>query len=144
MVRWKTFDPLIRLRAPSRCHELFTALACATLLVATACGGDDSNDPPRKPDSGYGTSQPLPAARTCSDLCARVADCAEHLCNEDSHSMRYTGLGDFLDETCESACTDSLVNSNITASEWQCLFQDSCRQVFDYDTCRTQSSYSCN
>jgi len=143
MVRWKTFGHPQR-NVRNIPYALSTALACATLLVVSGCGGDDSDAPPRKPDSGYGKSEPLPAARTCTDLCTRAADCAEHLCNEDSHSTRYTGLGDILELNCEGACTDSLVNSNITASEWQCLFQDSCRQVFDYDSCHTKSTYTCN
>jgi len=124
------------------------ALAAAALLGVAGCGsgdGDSGKDTaPPKPDTGYGKAAVVPTTRTCTDFCTRAADCAEHLCNEDTQSSRYTGLGDVLDIQCESMCNDALVNSRITAEEWQCFFQDSCRQVFDYDTCKTQSSYSCS
>lgn len=119
----------------------------ATLLSATACAGDDSSDPPpKKPDTGYGKSEPVPPTQTCVDFCARAGECAEALCNEDSHSTRYTGLGDVLGSICEGQCSDSIVSTKITAAEWQCMFQDSCRQAFDsaYDSCHTQASYTCN
>jgi hypothetical protein len=145
VVWWTTLERGRRLPW-NRSRGWLTVLASATLLGAAGCGsGDgDKDSAPPKPDTGYGKAALVPSARTCTDLCTRAADCAEHLCNEDSHSSRYTGLGDILDVQCESMCTDALVNSNITTEEWQCLFQDSCRQVFDYDTCNTQSSYYCN
>jgi hypothetical protein len=122
-------------------------ISCVVLLVCVAgCGGGDGNDdnpPARKPDTGFGAAQPVPAPPTCTDLCTRLADCSAALCNEDTGSTRYDGLADILSANCDAMCADSSL-TKITAAEWQCLFQSSCRQAIDYDTCGTGASYFCN
>ena len=122
------------------------ALLGALVLVAVGCGGggdDDDGAEARKPDTGVGKNEVPPNPRDCYALCARLADCAEALCNEDTHSTRYTGLGEVLAIQCEVKCDQSLLDK-FTADQWQCLFEKSCRQAIDYDDCRTGgASYSC-
>jgi hypothetical protein len=36
------------------------------------------------------------------------------------------------------------LNTEITETQWQCLFVDSCRQAIDYDDCHTDASYFCD
>jgi len=121
-------------------------LAVFALVRASACsgGGGDDDDDERKPDTGYGKGATVPTPRTCTDLCERLADCAAQLCNEDTKSTRYDALKELLASQCDAGCTDDVVNSKITADQWQCLFQSSCREAIDYDTCHTQgASYTC-
>ena len=122
------------------------ALSALSLLGVLGCAGDDDDaaPAPRKPDTGYGAGQPVPDPRTCTDFCTRLGGCSATLCNEDTKSTRYDALAELIVSACEAQCTDTIVNSNITAQQWQCLFQSSCRQVLDYDTCATGSSYFCN
>jgi len=114
------------------------------VLGVAGCGDDSSEDEERKPDTGYGVAQPVPGTRSCLELCGRLGDCAEHLCNEDTDSSRYDGLGGLIASQCEATCTDSLLESAFTQAQWQCLFQSSCREVFDYDDCHAEGSYYCN
>jgi hypothetical protein len=113
-------------------------LGVVLVVAALGCGGDD---PPRKPDTGAGAGQTPPAVPTCTDLCARLGDCVEILCNEDTKSTQFTGFGDLIAANCVAGCTDAALQT-VTAS-WNCLFQSSCRQVFDYDTCNNDGSYHC-
>ena len=114
-------------------------------LIGCSGGDDDDDDEPRKPDTGYGAAQVVPDTINCVDYCARTGDCVETLCNENTHSTNYDGFGEAYAGLCESQCTDSLLQSQATAAEWQCLFKSSCRQAFDYDSCHVQASYSvCN
>ncbi len=110
------------------------------LWLAAGCGSSPH------PDTGAGADQPVPETMNCADLCQRGGACAELLCNEDSHSSRYTGLGDLLASQCEAACSDGLVEANFTSTQWGCMFTSSCREAFDsdYDGCHTRSSYTCN
>jgi hypothetical protein len=114
------------------------------LLALVGCGGGDneSSGTPKKPDTGYGKAQPVPAPPTCVDLCNRLGDCAMTLCDEDTHSTRYEGTSTFIADECEAGCTDDKLKA-ITQAQWQCFFVDSCRQVFDYDSCQAQASYFC-
>jgi hypothetical protein len=120
-------------------------VACASSLFAVlGCGGDDDGGgDERKPDTGYGAGEAVPAVRTCSDICARVGDCATQLCNEDTNSTRYDAFESLLAADCETNCDESLVNSEFTDEQWACLFQSSCREVFDYDECKADGSYFC-
>jgi hypothetical protein len=111
-------------------------------MVMPAMGGCGSSSGP--PDTGYGIAHPVPAQLNCVDLCERIGDCAVHLCNEDTKSTRYTGLDSILALECEAGCTDALVQANLTSTQWQCLFQSSCRAVFGQDVCQTDGSYTCN
>jgi len=117
-----------------------------TLLGVVGCAGDDSADEAeaRKPDTGYGKGQPAPTVRTCTEFCARIGDCAAALCNEDTKSTRYDALEDALVFQCEGMCDESELNTQITETQWQCLFVDSCRQAIDYDDCHAGASYFCN
>ena len=79
-----------------------------------------------------------------NDLCNRLGSCVVILCDEDTHSMNYDGLGTLLADQCVSTCTDAQVMSGVSSTAWQCIFQSSCRQVFDYDTCHGMGTYHCN
>jgi hypothetical protein len=119
------------------------AFALAVWVTAIGCGGSSGS---RAPDTGYGAGQTPPATINCADLCMRLANCAAELCDEDTMSMRFVALGEALVPPCESSCTDPLLQSKITLSQWQCLFESSCRQAVDasYDVCHAMSSYSCH
>jgi hypothetical protein len=118
---------------------LFVGLTVA--VVAAAVAGCDSGGPP---DTGVGAHQTPPAAVTCADLCRRTTDCFAELCNEDTGSTRYTALGDVLDRQCVATCTDSVLQSKITADQWRCTFESSCRQILENDVCQVTSRYSCS
>src|SRR5262245_12062219 len=115
------------------------AIACAALAVALGCG----NDPPGHPDTGAGAGEPVPTTENCVDLCARLGECVVTLCNEDTHSTQFTGLDGALALQCEATCMDSQVMTAINPTAWSCLFQLSCRQVFEHDSCHTSASYHC-
>jgi hypothetical protein len=115
-------------------------LLCAGFLFAVACGSSSDDGPP---DSGYGAAQAVPSAISCDALCARDADCFEHLCNEDTASTRYTGLGSVIAGQCKATCTDALLMSRINAQAWNCFFQSTCRAVFSHDACQAQATYQC-
>ena len=114
----------------------FLVMAVA-LGLAVGCGGE------KRPDTGAGADQPVPPTPSCVDLCARGGDCLEVLCNEDSKSSRYTGIGDLFASACEAQCDEALIQSKITSDQWTCSFASSCRQVFDYDSCGIDASYHC-
>jgi hypothetical protein len=120
----------------------FFALAAA--LAAVACGG--SNGGSRKPDTGSGAGQTPPATMNCTDFCQRLSTCAGVLCDEDSMSMKYASLADLLVPQCEANCTDALLQSKLTQTQWQCVFESSCRQALDssYDVCHVMGSYTCS
>ena len=115
------------------------AIATVALAAAVGCG----NDPPSHPDTGAGAGQPIPTTENCVDLCTRLGDCVVTLCDENTNSTQFSGLEGALASQCESTCTDALVNSNINATAWSCIFQSSCRQVFEHDVCHTQANYHC-
>ncbi len=121
------------------------ALACALALPGLAgCGGDaDDDTEARKPDSGYGAAQTAPTVRICTDFCTRLADCGRALCVEDTHSERAEGVDEVVYGQCSAQCTDSVLNSNLTAQQWDCLFQSSCRESIDYDECKVGATYRC-
>jgi hypothetical protein len=152
---WRTYDTRVERRA-ARFGRVASLLTASLVLVAVGPGcssdddsGDDDdggagNDEPRKPDTGYGTDQTVPSPRTCQDFCARFGDCIVKLCGEDQQTSIYEGLEEILASSCLSSCTDSLLSSGITNTEWQCYFQSSCREVFDYDVCKVDGYYYCN
>lgn len=120
----------------------WTMVLAAIVGILGACGDGGGTG---RPDTGYGAAQPVPATITCADLCQRAADCAGHLCDEDTNSTRYTPLIPLLSNSCrQSTCTDAQLSAAVTATQWQCLFHDSCRQVFGEGACGTaNTSYSC-
>lgn len=111
------------------------------LGIALVCGCGGSDEPP-VPDSGYGEKQAVPAI-SCDALCAREGDCAEHLCNEDTNSTRYTGLGSLIAGLCNAQCSESLLASRVNAQTWSCMFESSCRAAVADDVCHIQASYQC-
>jgi hypothetical protein len=115
------------------------ALACAALAAVLGCG----SDPPSHPDTGAGAGLPVPTTENCVDLCARLGDCVVTLCNENTNSTQFEGLQGALALQCESTCTDALVMSQINPTAWSCIFQSSCRQVFERDICHTSANYHC-
>lgn len=117
----------------------------AAVVVAVGCGGG-GNGSPRKPDTGYGAGETPPATLNCTDFCQRLSNCAAQLCDEDTMSMNYAALADVLVPPCDASCTDAILQAKLTTSQWQCVFQSSCRQVVDssYDVCHAKSSYSCS
>ena len=110
----------------------------ATLLLALGCGSSSGH-----PDTGAGTGQPVPPTENCVDFCQRIATCAVTLCNEDTHSHNYDGFDTLLAQQCETTCTDAQVMSAVPPSGWQCIFQSSCRQVFEHDACSGMAHYNC-
>jgi hypothetical protein len=118
--------------------------AICAIAMAIGCGSSGSG--PRKPDTGYGAAQSVPATVNCNDFCQRLASCAADLCDEDSMSTRYEALAEVLLQPCDASCTDALLQSKISSTQWQCLFSSSCREAVDasYDACNVMASYSCN
>jgi len=107
------------------------------------CGGGSGAG--AHPDTGYGANTPVPATTTCTDYCTRAADCAAHLCNEDTMSTTYTALEPLLLLACESGVCNATVLAQLTPANWQCFFQSSCRQVYGENTCHVANAcYSCN
>ncbi|MFL5308024.1 MAG: hypothetical protein ACJ8F1_22605 [Polyangia bacterium] len=126
---------------PTRSVLLALVLAVG---AANACGGDGGGGA-NHPDTGYGANETVPSTVDCTDLCLRAADCAAQLCNEDTMSTRYTGLASLLVVECESVCTSATLPSQITSTQWRCLFQSSCRQVYGENVCHTpNTSYTCS
>jgi hypothetical protein len=119
---------------------MMRAIGIAVLAATFGCGSDG---PPPHPDTGAGAGQPVPATETCVDLCARLGDCVVILCDENTNSTQFEGFQDILASQCVSGCTDALVMSSINATAWSCVFQSSCRQVFEHDVCHTQANYHC-
>ena len=117
-------------------------LALALVIAgAAACG----SSAPVHPDTGYGADQTVPATVNCTDFCTRAADCGGQLCNEDTMSTQYTALVPILIAECESAACNASVLAQITAADWQCYFQSTCRQVLGENVCHVaNTSYTCN
>jgi hypothetical protein len=124
-------------RMTRRLRSVTGCLVAASLTLG-ACGSDT------KPDTGYGKGQAVPPAVNCTDFCRRAADCAARLCNEDTKSTRFDAVEGLLETSCLSMCTDALLQQSFPTAAWQCLFQSSCRQVLDYDTCNSDGSYTCD
>jgi hypothetical protein len=118
------------------------AIAAAALMTAVGCG-DSGSSTPKHPDTGVGAGETAPGTVNCMDFCLRGAACIAPLCNEDTMSTNYTPLADLLAAQCSSVCASTPVPA-ITQAQWQCLFQSSCRQVFEQDICGVQASYSCS
>ena len=114
-------------------------VALVAVGTVVGCGGSDGH-----PDTGYGANQPVPTAETCVDLCQRLGDCVVDLCDEDTSSTRYVGTQSLLAYSCTSGCTDGEVQSAISPAVWQCLFEDTCREVFGEDACHAMSHYTCS
>jgi len=114
------------------------------LSALGACGDGSDGGGSGRPDTGYGAGQVAPATVNCVDACQRVADCAGHLCDEDTSSTRYSPFIPNLSADCQSSCSGVDLSSAFTAAQWQCIFRDSCRQVFDFGACHTaNTSYTC-
>jgi hypothetical protein len=108
------------------------------VLALAACGSAGH------PDTGYGAGQPAPATPTCAALCERSADCLVTLCDEDTMSTRYEALRSLVAGQCNATCTDALLQSMATGNSWRCLFESSCRQVYEQDLCAAHASYHCS
>jgi hypothetical protein len=109
------------------------------LLLALGCGSSSGH-----PDTGAGAGQPVPATVNCADFCQRGASCTAPLCDEDTHSTQYDSLVAPTVAGCMAGCTDAQVQAAIPAAAWQCIFQSSCREAFDYNACGAMSThYSC-
>lgn len=115
-------------------------LAIAAVAVTTALSCDSA---PVHPDTGVGAGETAPGTVNCIDLCLRSAACAGPLCNEDTMSTRYTALSDLIASQCSTVCAGVQLPP-ITPTQWQCLFQQSCRQVFEHDVCGADATYSCS
>jgi hypothetical protein len=140
----------VRLGSGSAACVLFVLM-----LGVSGCGSDDEGDDdggggsgsnePRKPDTGYGANEPVPGPRECAPFCERFGDCLVALCSEDDQTSIYDGLGALVAGACEQSCNTTVLNSaEFTSAKWQCFFQSSCREVFDYDECDLDGSYFCS
>ena len=108
------------------------------MCAALGCGS--SSGPP---DTGVGENQPVPAAENCADMCSRISTCTVDLCDEDTHSTQFDSLESVLAQECMIGCTDALVQSSISAANWRCMFQKSCRQVLGEQACGS-AQYHCS
>jgi hypothetical protein len=122
-------------------------LAVVLAAFTTALGCDDSGSSPPPPavhpDTGAGAGETPPATITCLDLCLRTNDCGGKLCDEDKMTTAYSALTSQLALQCSVTCA-SAPTLPVTPAEWQCLFQSSCRQVFEHDVCHVRAHYSCS
>jgi len=120
------------------------AIAAATFTAVTGCD-QPAPSPAVHPDTGIGAGETAPATIDCLDLCLRGAECVGDLCNEDKMSSAYTALAQELALQCSATCATNPPNlGSITQAQWQCLFQSSCRQVFEHDVCNVNARYSCS
>jgi hypothetical protein len=113
-------------------------------LVGFGCGGDDKKKGSGLPDTGYGTDQTVPSEKTCSEMCARLADCVCHLCAEDKKTDMYLDMVDFFVAQCKATCNASTLSSQMPSDKWSCLFESSCREAFDDDVCDANAYYYCD
>jgi hypothetical protein len=123
-------------------------LVAGSLVFLLGCGDSSDGKGSGREDTQIGAGAPVPAEKTCNDLCLRLGDCVEKLCNEDAStddmmSTRYTGLRDLLAGTCNARCNNDLVKQQFSDDKWSCLFMSSCRMVLDYDSCLADGSYDC-
>jgi hypothetical protein len=123
---------------------VMTTVAWGLALAATAavagCGGGS----PSHPDTGYGANQTVPTSVSCASLCQRSVDCFGQLCDEDTNSTMYVSLEPLLLSECQASCTDTQLQSEVSAAAWTCLFTDTCRQVFGENSCHVpNASYKC-
>lgn len=125
--------------------------ACLAMVLGifmTGLGCDDGSEqttpPPTSmhPDTGVGAGETPPPSINCTDLCLRGAYCAGQLCDEDKMSTLYAALSDQLAANCNVSCAGA-TSIGVTQTQWQCLFQSSCRQVFERDACGIKATYSC-
>jgi|KBSMisStandDraft_5_1062788.scaffolds.fasta_scaffold106773_2 hypothetical protein len=115
-------------------------IVVSILFLLAACG----DSAPRRPDTGAGAGQTPPSAINCNDFCQRTSECFVTLCNEDTGSTQYNALMSVVLGECQAQCTDAALQSMVPTAAWQCLFQSSCRQALDYNTCNASpGSYKC-
>ena len=124
-------------------RAVWLAIVAASFIVTPGCGNGSSTTVSSHPDTGVGAGETPPAMINCLDFCLRGADCLGQLCNEDKMSTAYTALGDAIASQCSAECATAGSLAGVTPAEWQCLFQSSCRQVFERDVCGVQAHYSC-
>ena len=113
--------------------------AALGLLLVLGCGGDAGH-----PDTGVGAGAAVPTVEGCTDYSTRSTFCAVALCDEDTMSMNYDSLGPALQNTCNSTCTDAQLQTIVSPTAWECLFQSSCRQVYEHDACHVAATYRCH
>src|SRR5262245_21612040 len=88
------------------------------------------------PDTGHGAGQPVPPTKNCKDYCARSADCIVALCDENMSTTSFMAIRDGFENQCVAGCTDAQLQAEANDASWQCLFESSCRQVFEKDVCK--------
>ena len=114
-------------------------LTFGAALMALGC--DDSAE---HADTGFGGDAAVPAAIDCTALCQRSADCIVDLCDEDSNSTKFAGIGEAVKESCLNTCSDSELEAVTTQASWDCLFKSTCRQAFGENVCNANARYSCS
>ena len=123
---------------------LRTCCSVCLLVIVAFAGGAAGCDGGGHPDSGYGANETPPSQVNCANLCARLVDCGGHLCAEDTGNTAYIDMfNSVLLDQCVSKCTDADVQSRITAVNWQCLYEMSCRKAIGEDVCHVQANYHC-
>ena len=121
------------------------ALVLAAFTAALGCGDSGPPTAPMHPDTGVGAGDTPPATVNCVDLCLRTVYCGGQLCDEDKMTTAYSTLANQLALQCNTTCsTAPPYLGAITPAHWQCVFQSSCRQVFEQQVCGAMSHYSCS
>jgi hypothetical protein len=122
--------------------RVFVVVA-ALAVVGGGCGGSEDATLTH-PDTDAGAHETVPATPNCADLCERIAACTVTLCDEDTMTTHYDGLKEPLARGCTASCSDSALRSAITAAQWTCSFQSSCRAFLEADACHGMGHYNCS
>ena len=117
-------------------HLLHAAVLATLVSCLGGCGGT-----PEHVDTGYGVSQSVPKTVNCTDLCQRLSNCTVNLCDEDRNTTQYLEMESQLDGSCAIGCDNATLASQVTSSQWTCMFDKSCRAVFSHDACGVPGAF---
>ena len=124
-----------------RCDALRAAwLAIAVVAVTTALSCGDSA--PTHPDTGIGAGETAPGTPNCVDSLPAGRGLWRVPMQRGHHVDQVHALADQTASLCSVVCAGVQLPP-VTATQWQCLYQQSCRQVFEHDVCGVGSTYSC-
>lgn len=116
----------------------FVVLGISAILGFTGCGGGGGGG------GGDGRGRPAPPEMNCEDYCERTKQCIVELCEEDVGRPVPAVLLDLLDTQCPKVCSEQLLMTGLDQAKWECLFENSCRQILADDICQVSATYACN